>query len=158
MALQAGQRAPDFTLQREPKQMVSLEDYVGKQPVVLLFFPLAYSGVCTEELCGVGEDYSAYRALGAEVLGISVDSPFANQKFAADYKLPFPLLSDFNKEAIRAYGTYREDLIGLKGVSNRAAFVIDADGTIAYAWMSENPADMPPFSEIKKALHEMQAA
>lgn len=153
MPIQVGQQAPNFTLQAKPKENVSLSDYQGK-PVVLLFFPLAYSPVCTQEMCNVGEDYAAYEALGAEVLGISVDSPFVNQKFAEDCKVPFPILSDFNKEAIEAYGVMREDLIGLKGVSNRAAFVVNGDGVVTYAWMSENPGDMPPFDEIKAALQE----
>ncbi len=152
MAIKVGERAPDFALQIRPNEKVSLGDYLGEQSVVLLFFPLAYSSVCTAEICGVAEDYSAYRELGAQVLGISVDSPFVNQKFAEDCKAPFPILSDFNKEAIQAYGVLREDLIGLRGVSNRAAFVIGRDGKVAYAWVTENPGDMPPFEEIKGAL------
>jgi peroxiredoxin len=152
MAIEVGERAPDFALQSRPTEVVRLGDYLGKESVVLLFFPLAYSSVCTDEMCQVAEDYSAYRDLGAQVLGISVDSPFVNQKFAEDCKAPFPILSDFNKEAIAAYGVLREDLIGLKGVSNRAAFVIDRDGKVTYAWVTQNPHDMPPFDEIKGAL------
>jgi peroxiredoxin len=152
MAIKVGDRAPDFTLQARPDERVSLSDYLGEGAVVLLFFPLAYSSVCTAEICGVAEDYSAYRELGAQVLGISVDSPFVNQKFAEDCKAPFPILSDFNKEAIAAYGVMREDLIGLKGVSNRAAFVVGKDGKVIYSWVTENPGDMPPFEEIKSAL------
>lgn len=158
MPLQIGDRAPDFTLPARPKETVSLRDLIGSQPVVLLFFPLAYSSVCTAEICGVAEDYSAYRDLGANVVGISVDSPFVTQKFAEDCKAPFPILSDFNKEVIERYGVLREELAGLRGVSNRAAFVVDRDGVIAYAWMSENPADMPPFDEIKEALRKLGAA
>jgi peroxiredoxin len=158
MPLQIGDRAPDFTLPARPKEMVSLRDLIGSQPVVLLFFPLAYSSVCTAEICGVAEDYSAYRDLGANVVGISVDSPFVTQKFAEDCKAPFPILSDFNKEVVERYGVLREELAGLRGVSNRAAFVVDRDGVIAYAWMSENPADMPPFDEIKAALRKLGAA
>jgi len=158
MPLQIGDRAPDFTLPARPKETVSLRDLIGSQPVVLLFFPLAYSSVCTAEICGVAEDYSAYRDLGANVVGISVDSPFVTQKFAEDCKAPFPILSDFNKEVIERYGVLREELAGLRGVSNRAAFVVDRDGVIAYAWMSENPADMPPFDEIKAALRKLGAA
>jgi peroxiredoxin len=152
MSIKVGDLAPGFTLQARPTESVSLSDYLGEQSVVLLFFPLAYSSVCTDEMCAVAEDYSAYRELGAQVLGISVDSPFVNQKFAEDCKAPFPILSDFNKEAIEAYGVLREDLIGLKGVSNRAAFVIGKDGKVEYAWVTDNPHDMPPFEEIKGAL------
>jgi peroxiredoxin len=152
MAIEVGERAPGFTLQARPTETVSLSDYQGKQSVVLLFFPLAYSSVCTEEMCSVAEDYGAYRELGAQVLGISVDSPFVNQKFAEDCNASFPILSDFNKEATTAYGVLREDLIGLKGVSNRAAFVIDKAGKVVYAWVTDNPKNMPPFDEIKAAL------
>lgn len=152
MAIKVGERAPGFTLQARPTETVSLSDYQGKQSVVLLFFPLAYSSVCTEEMCSVAEDYGAYRELGAQVLGISVDSPFVNQKFAEDCNASFPILSDFNKEATTAYGVLREDLIGLKGVSNRAAFVIDKAGKVVYAWVTDNPKNMPPFDEIKAAL------
>lgn len=152
MAIKVGERAPDFTLQARPNEMVSLGDYLGEQAVVLLFFPLAYSGVCTEEMCSVAEDYGSYRELGAQVLGISVDSPFVNQKFAEDCKAPFPILSDFNKEAVQAYGVLREELIGLKGVANRAAFVIDKDGQVVYSWVTETPQEMPPFDEIKAAV------
>lgn len=152
MAIEVGDRAPDFTLQARPNELVSLRDHLGDEAVVLLFFPLAYSGVCTEEMCTVAEDYDSYRELGAKVLGISVDSPFVNQKFAADCKAPFPILSDFNKEAVRAYGVLRDDLIGLKGVANRSAFVIDKDGKVVYAWVTETPQEMPPFDEIKAAV------
>lgn len=158
MAIKVGERAPDFTLQIRPNEKVSLGDYLGEGAVVLLFFPLAYSGVCTTEMCSVAEDYSSYRELGAQVLGISVDSPFVNQKFAEDCKAPFPILSDFNKEAVAAYGVLREDLIGLKGVSNRAAFVVDKGGEVTYSWVTENPHDMPPFEEIKSALQALQTA
>lgn len=152
MAIKVGDRAPGFTLQARPTEVVSLSDYLGEQAVVLLFFPLAYSSVCTEEICTVAEDYGAYRDLGAQVVGVSVDSPFVNQKFAADCNAPFPILSDFNKEAVTAYGVLRDDLIGLKGVSNRAAFVIDKTGKVVYAWVTETPQEMPPFEEIKAAL------
>lgn len=152
MAIKVGDRAPGFTLQARPTEVVSLSDYLGEQAVVLLFFPLAYSSVCTEEICTVAEDYGAYRDLGAQVVGVSVDSPFVNQKFAADCNATFPILSDFNKEAVTAYGVLRDDLIGLKGVSNRAAFVIDKTGKVVYAWVTETPQEMPPFEEIKAAL------
>lgn len=155
MAVKVGDRAPDFTLQARPNESVSLSDYLGEGAVVLLFFPLAYSGVCTEEMCTVAEDYSAYQELGAQVLGISVDSPFVNQKFAEDTGAPFPILSDFNKETTTAYGVLRDELIGLKGVANRSAFVIDRDGKVAYAWVTDTPQEMPPFAEIKSALEAL---
>lgn len=152
MPLQIGDPAPDFTLPARPGETVRLSDYRGKQPVVLLFFPLAFSSVCTREMCTVGEDYEAYRGLGAQVLGISVDSPFVNQKFAEECKAPFPILSDFNKEVIGPYGVERDELAGLRGVANRAAFVVDSAGKVAYAWVTENPGDFPPLDEVKEAV------
>src|SRR5262245_4204003 len=133
MALKVGDRAPDATVFPKPKEPMQLSQYRDK-PVVLLFFPLAFSGVCTKEMCTVAEDYSAWTELGAQVIGISVDSPWVNQKFAEACNATFPIVSDFNKEAATAYGVMREDLGGLKGVSERAAFVIDRSGRISYAW------------------------
>ncbi len=112
--------------------------------MVLLFFPLAFSGVCTEELCRVAEDWSRWEELGASVLGISVDSPFVNRRFAEETKVPFPLLSDFNKDASSAYGVLYPDYFGLQGVSKRSAFVVDRDGKIGYAWVSEDADVLPP--------------
>src|SRR5688572_746204 len=124
MALQPGTQAPDAVVFRGPREPVHLHDYKGP-PIVLLFFPLAFSGVCTREMCTVADDFSAWRDLGAQVLGISVDSPYVNVRFAAACNASFPILSDFNKEATVKYGVYREEMDGLRGVSERAAFVID---------------------------------
>lgn len=135
----------------KPREPVRLNDYRGRS-VVLLFFPLAFSGVCTQEMCAVAEDYTEYQKLGAEVLGISIDSPYVNQKFAESCNAKFPILSDFNKEATRAYDVLRPDLGGLKGVSERAAFVVDQAGTIRYAWVGEHPGVMPPLEEIKSVV------
>jgi glutaredoxin-dependent peroxiredoxin len=151
MALKVGDRAPDATVFPKPREPVQLSHYTGK-PVVLLFFPLAFSGVCTKEMCTVAEDYSAWTDLGAQVIGISVDSPWVNQKFAEACNATFPIVSDFNKEATAAYDVMRGDLGGLKGVSERAAFVIDRNGRIAYAWVGENPGIFPPLDEIKDAV------
>ena len=151
MALNVGERAPDATVFSKPREPVKLSQYTGK-PVVLLFFPLAFSGVCTKEMCTVAEDYSSYQDLGAEVIGISIDSPWVNQKFAEACNATFPIVSDFNKEATTAFDVLRPDLGGLKGVSERAAFVIDRNGRIAYAWVGENPGVFPPLDEIKAAV------
>lgn len=155
MPLSVGERAPDFSLAVRPKQRITLKELNDNRPVVLLFFPLAFSGVCTQEMCSVAEDYAAYKELGAEVVGISVDSPYVNVKFAEACNASFPILSDFNKEAIAAYRVRREDLGGLKGVAERAAFVIDRKGRIAYAWQGENPGIMPPLEEIKAAVRKV---
>jgi glutaredoxin-dependent peroxiredoxin len=152
MALTPGTRAPDAVLTRDnARTRVSLSEYLGERPLVLLFFPLAFSSTCAEEMCAVAEDYEAYQRLGARVLGISVDSPYANARFAQETGAPFPILSDFNRTAARAYGVLRESFGYLEGVSERAAFVVGGDGIIDYAWVGE-PGDLPPLHEIKAAL------
>jgi glutaredoxin-dependent peroxiredoxin len=152
MALTTGDLAPDAALTRDnARTVVSLSEYLGERPLVLLFFPFAFSSTCTEEMCAVAEDYTAYEDLGAQVLGISVDSPYANARFAAELGTPFPILSDFNRVASRAYGVLRETFGQLEGVSERAAFVIGGDGRVTFAWVGE-PGDLPPLDEIKAAL------
>ncbi|RMD98235.1 MAG: peroxiredoxin, partial [Bacteroidetes bacterium] len=125
MALKVGDKAPAFKLYASDKTEVSLDDFKGKK-VVLLFFPLAYTGVCTNEMCSTSENLDKYKALDAEVLSISVDSFATLARFKQDYKINFPLLSDFNKEVARAYDAlYEEFVLGMKGVARRSAFVID---------------------------------
>lgn len=156
MALQIGDTAPDFSLAPAPgPDTVSLSDFRGESPVVILFFPLAFSSVCTDELCGLADDWSAWESLDAEVVGISIDSPFVTQKFKEETGVPFPLLSDFNKEASEAYDVLYEEFFGMKGVSKRSAFVVDAEGTIRYAWVSEDAGVMPDFDAIKGVLAEL---
>ncbi len=156
MALKTGIKAPDFTLKSKTAnglEDIRLSDELGKgKKVVLLFFPLAFTGVCQEELCTVSGGLDAYDALNAKVLGISVDSPFAQEGFAKSAGISIPLLSDFNKEVATAYDVLFEDLLGMKGVAKRSAFVINSDGTIAYSWSSDNPKDLPSFDAIKDAL------
>lgn len=152
MSVNKGDRAIEFKLPQKPKDEVDLAQYIGKQPVVLLFFPLAYSSVCTAEMCQMRDDWKQYESLGAKVFGISVDSPFVTDKFRQDEKIPFPILSDFNKDVSRKYGVLHEDLMGLKGVSKRSAFVIGKDGKVRYAWVSDNPGVQVKFDEIKEAL------
>jgi len=143
-----GTTAPDFSLAPAPgPDRVTLSQHRGK-PVVLLFFPLAFSGVCTAELCRMAEDWSRWDGVGATVLGISVDSPFVNRRFAEETKVPFPLLSDFNKDASSAYGVLYPDYFGLRGVAKRSAFVVDGDGAIQYAWVTEDSGVLPDFEEI----------
>jgi peroxiredoxin len=151
MPLKVGDSAPDATVYLKPRQPIRLHDYRGKT-TVLLFFPLAFSGVCTNEMCAMAEDYSRYQELGVEVLGISVDSPYVNVKFAEACRAAFPIVSDFNREATRAYQVLRPDLGGLLDVSERAVFVIDPHGFIRYAWLAENPGVMPNFEEIRAAV------
>lgn len=154
MALQVGDKAPDFTLINTQKEEVTLSNQEG--PVVLLFFPMAFTGVCTTELCTIRDDYSSYNDLKATVFGISVDSPFSLGKFKEEQNLNFELLSDFNKTASAAYGALYEDFVlGLKGVSKRSAFVVDSNGIIQYAEVLESAGDLPNFTAIKKALQEL---
>jgi peroxiredoxin len=152
MPLEVGANAPDATLFVKPREPVSLKQLQGGDPLVVLFFPLAFSSVCTEELCTVAEDRMAYQDLGAKVVAISVDSPYTNTKFAEACGADFPILSDFNREAIRAYDVVRQDLGGLNEVAERVVFVIDGTGTISYVWQGEHPGVLPPFDEIKAAV------
>ena len=155
MTLSVGTTAPDFTLKtKTPEGLseVSLSSHKESSSIVLLFFPFAFTGVCTEETCSVRDDLSAYENLNAKVYGISVDSPFAQEAMALKENLNFPLLSDFNKETSLAYGVLYEDFIGFKGVSKRSAFVISKDGEILFAWSSEDPKQLPDFEAIKAVL------
>jgi peroxiredoxin len=155
MALSAGSKAPEFTLKTkrggDPKD-VKLSENFGKKKTVLLFFPLAFTGVCTKEFCDVSAGLSAYEKLDAAVYGISVDSPFAQEAWAEKEKIQTPLLSDLNKEVSKAYGTLLPDLIGLGSVSARAAFVIDKSGVIRYSEQTPTPLELPDFNKIQATL------
>lgn len=156
MPLSKGEKAPDFALPLEPGEApLRLSDYRGQKPVVVLFFPLAFSGTCTREMRLVADDYERWRSLDAEVLGISVDSPFVNRKFAEETGAPFPILSDFNREATDAFGVRDDDFHGLEGVSKRSAFVVDPGGEIVYAWCSDDASKLPDFDEIHGAVAEV---
>ena len=155
MALATGTKAPDFTLKTkrgEDLKDVKLSDNFGKKKTVLLFFPLAFTGVCTKELCEVSGGLTAYEKLDATVYALSVDSPFAQEAWADKEKISLTLLSDLNKEVSKAYGTLLPDLIGLGAVSARAAFVIDKTGVIRYSEQTPTPLELPNFEKIKTAL------
>ncbi len=154
MPINKGDAAPDFTLPNSENQPVSLTSYTG-QPVVVLFFPLAFTGVCTAEMCTMRDAMAQYQGLNAQVLGISVDSPFTLAKFKAEQNLNFPLLSDFNKSAAEAYGVVYEDFFGLKGVAKRSAFVVAADGRVAYAEVLEDAGHQPDYHQIQQTLREI---
>lgn len=152
MKLEIGTQAPAFTLFSSDKKEVSLESLRGKN-VLILFFPLAFTSVCTAELCHVRDDISRYNHSEAEVLAISVDSPQTLAKFKEDQHLNFPLLSDFNKEVSALYGAiYETFAMGMKGVSKRSAFVIDKGGIIRYAEVLENAGEQPNFQAINECL------
>jgi peroxiredoxin len=155
MALRVGTNAPDFTLQTKTStglEAVTLSDQYAKKRVLLLFFPLAFTSVCVEEMCHVNATLAEYENLNAYVYGVSVDSPFSLEKMAQADQLKFPLLSDFNKTVATAYDVLFSDLLGFKGVAKRAAFVIDTDGRILYSESSDDPKKLPNFESIKAAL------
>ena len=152
MSLQVGDKAPNFSLKSSDLKDVSLADFAGKK-VVLHFFPLAFTGVCTTQLCTLRDTFGFYEGLNAQVLGVSVDSPFTLAKFKEEQNYQFPLLSDFNKATAAAYGAlYEEFVLGLKGVAKRAAFVIDEEGKIAYAEVLEDAGNLPNFEAINKVV------
>jgi peroxiredoxin len=152
MSVTIGSKAPAFSLVNTEKQKVSLEDFKG-QNLVILFFPMAFTSVCTAELCSIRDNISTYNGLNTAVVGISVDSPFTLGKFKEDQKLNFPLLSDFNKEASQAYSAFYENFVlDLKGVSKRAAFIVDKEGIIRYAQVLESAGDLPDFEAVKNTL------
>lgn len=152
MALRVGDLAPDFKLYSSDLTEVSLSAFKGKK-VIIHFFPMAFTGTCTEQLCTMRDNFSYYEGINAQVVGISVDSPFSLAKFKEVQNYQFPLLSDFNKDVSEEYGAlYNEFVFGLKGVSKRAAFVIDEEGKIAYAEVLEDAHDLPDFKAIDDAL------
>ena len=152
MSLQPGQPAPQFTLVSTALTEVSLADFKGKK-VVIHFFPMAFTGTCTTQLCTMRDSFGYYDGLNATILGISVDSPFTLAKFKEENNYQFELLSDFNKEVSAAYGAIYENFVfGLKGVSKRAAFVIDENQNIIYAEVLEVATDLPDFAAIAEAV------
>jgi len=153
MSIQIGQQAPAFTLFDTDKNKVSLADQKGSN-VLILFFPLAFTSVCTAELCSVRDNISMYNDANAKVFGISIDSLFVLGKYKEEQHLNFPLLSDFNKEAAKAFDVLYETFpsFDMQGVSKRAAFVIDKEGVIKYAEVCPTPKDLPDFAAINQTL------
>lgn len=156
MAIQKGNKAPDFTLLNTDKEKVTLSEQKGKN-VVLLFFPLAFTGVCTKELCNVRDNIALYNNTNANVYGISVDSVFSLGKFKAEQNLNFDLLSDFDKDASKAYEALHDSFLNdmMHGVSKRSAFVIDREGTVQYAEVLDNPGELPNFAAIEETLNTL---
>lgn len=155
MALATGTKAPDFTLKTKNDEglaEVTLSGNFGQKSTVLLFFPFAFTSVCQDEMCSVSQGYEEYEKLDAIVYGISVDAPFSQEAWAKANDITVTLLSDFNKEVAGAYDVLYGDLLGLRGVAKRSAFVINKDGVITFSWSSEDPHDLPPFDELKAAL------
>src|SRR5207247_4685121 len=154
-----GSKAPDFTLKSKTASGlvdVSLSKNFGKKNTVLLFFPLAFTGVCTTEMCDVTAGIAQYGSLNADVIAISVDSPFAQEAWAQKEKIGITLASDLNKKTSQAYGTLLPDLLGIGSVSARAAFVIDKSGTIQYSEQTPTPKDLPNFNAIKETVNRLK--
>lgn len=147
--------APDFTLQNTKGDKVSLSDFKSKKNVVLLFFPVAFSSTCTEELCTTRDNMKLYDSLDAKVIGISVDSFFCLKEFKKSENLNFTLLSDFNKEVSKKYDVLDNDFYGMKGVSKRATFVIDKEGTIRFSEILEDASQLPDFKGVQEILKEL---
>ncbi len=156
MAIEIGQPAPLFSLYNTDKQKISLADQRGSN-VLLLFFPLAFTSVCTKELCSVRDGIHFYNQVNAKVFGISVDSLHTLNRFRQEQQLNFDLLSDFNKEVSGLYGSLYEQFgFDMKGVSKRAAFVIDKEGIVRYAEVLENAGELPNFQAIEAALQSLK--
>jgi glutaredoxin-dependent peroxiredoxin len=160
MHLQPGAAAPDVRLPSHSMEHVALADLYPAGPTVLVFFPLAFSSTCTEEMCAFRDDLAEYGELNAQVVGMSVDSPYVLARFREEIGAEYLFLSDFNREASRGFGVLREAPLGpgLIHASERAAFVVDTDGRVRYAWCSGNPGQLPPFDEIKDALKQLAAS
>lgn len=156
MALPLNQQAPDFTLYNTEKQSVTLSGLKGRN-VLLLFFPLAFTGVCTRELCSVRDNLAQYNEFDAQVFGISVDSLYSLKKFREEQSLNFDLLSDFNKDVSAAYDCLHQEFgNNMRGVSKRSAYIIDKQGLIRYAEVLENPGNLPDFSAISNTLKSLK--
>ncbi len=152
MAAEVGSKAPDFTLPNQDREPVALGQQCANGPVVLAFVPAAFSGVCTKELCTFRDSLTELGKVSATVYGISVDTFFALKAWKDAERLPFALLSDFNKVVIREYGVYNEDMIGLKGISKRAVFVIDRQGVVRYREVLDDARNEPDYAKVHAAL------
>ncbi|HEY9173185.1 MAG TPA: redoxin domain-containing protein [Verrucomicrobiae bacterium] len=158
MAIAVGTKAPDFSLKSKSATGVAdikLSNNFGKKNTVILFFPLAFTGVCTQEMCDITAGLSAYSGLNAEVIGISVDSPFAQEAWAQKEKIGITLASDLNKTTAKAYGVLLDDLLGFGSTSARAAFVVDKHGIVQYSEQTPTPKDLPNFAAVKAALAKL---
>jgi peroxiredoxin len=154
MSVDVGTKAPDFTLTNEERQPVTLSQQRGK-PVVLAFFPAAFSSVCQKELCTFRDSMARLNDAKAQVYGISIDTFFTLKAFHDAQNLTFPLLSDFNKEVIREYGVFNPDMIGLKGIAKRAVFVLDRDGVVRHKEVLEDARNEPNYEAVFAALTTM---
>ena len=155
MAVDVGSKAPDFALVNQDRENVTLTQELGKGPVVLAFFPGAFSGTCTKELCTLRDTVSSFTKLNTRVLGISTDTFFVLKAWGDQQKLGFPLLSDYNKEVIAKYGVVNPDMIGLKNIAKRAVFVIDRNGLVTYREVLEDARNEPDYRKLNEAIEKI---
>ena len=157
MTLRIGQKVPQFSLPDYNKQERSLAEFLQKGTTAISFFPFAFSGVCDKEMCTFRDNLSRISDVGAQVVGISVDSLFSLKVFAQTYGLPFPLLSDFNKKITRIYGVLQDPWVGFgyRGVAKRSVFVADKKGVLRYKWVTDAPSNEPPYEEVISAVSKL---
>ncbi len=157
MVLRLGQKVPEFTLPDADQKTWSLAELTKQGPVVLAFFPFAFSGVCDKEMCTFRDGFGSLQGAGAQLVGISVDSSYSLKAFAQTYNLRFPLLSDFNKKVAKLYGVLQDPWVGLgyKGVAKRAIIVVDQQEKLRYRWVTDNPSEEPPYAEVVKAAQKL---
>ncbi len=153
MPVEIGQKLPDFQLHDQDRKQRSLKEFLGKK-TVLAFFPGAFTGVCTKEMCTFRD---SLQNLPAQIVAISVNDPFSNKGFAETHQLQFPILSDYTRETIKSFNIYHNDFAGLKGytAAKRAVFILDANGVVRYKWVSEDPTKEPNYEEIKSTLTKL---
>lgn len=153
LSVEIGQKPPDFQLPDQDRRQRALKDFLGKK-TVLAFFPGAFTGVCTQEMCTFRDSMQALNSLNAQVVAISVNDPFTNKAFAEANRLQFPMLSDYKRETVGKFNVFHEDFAGLKGytVAKRSVFVLDDRGVVRYRWISEDPGKEPNYDEVKDAL------
>ncbi len=159
MPIPVGAKAPDFTLKSKNAsgvQEIKLSNNFGKKNTVLLFFPLAFTGVCTKEMCEISAGFGQYTHLQADVIGISVDSPFAQEAWAQKEKITVPLASDLNKKTAADYGVLLPDLLGFGSTAARAAFVIDKQGVVRYSEQTPTPKELPNFKAVQETLARLK--
>jgi glutaredoxin-dependent peroxiredoxin len=154
MPLKIGDKAPEFTLFDTDRKARTLKEFLGKKTVIV-FYPGAFTGVCTKEVCAFRDALATFNSLNAQVVGISVDSPFANKAFADHNRLTFPILSDVTKETSKAYAGLYDGFAGVPGLtaSKRSVFILDASGVVKYAWITDNPGVEPNYDEVTKAVN-----
>ena len=159
MAIPVGSKAPDFTLKSKQASGlvdVKLSNNFGKKNTVLLFFPAAFTSVCTKEMCDISAGLNAYSGLNAEVIGISVDTPFAQEAWAQKEKINITLASDLNKDVIKKYDVVFPMLVGIGDTAARAAFVVDRNGVIQYSEQTPTPKDLPDFDKVRQTLSRLK--